>query len=170
MGTSLPLPKYHQIYLILREQLQEGRFDQEGVPGEHALATQFKVARITVRKAMAMLLADGLVSRRPGRGTWPMRTWAQAQETPAAAKHHKAHLAGLLENIVSMGLRTSVQVLDSTLVRASPSVADALHIEPGASVYKSLRVRSTEAGPLSYITTYVPRTVAEFTRAVSACA
>ncbi|MGA0585021.1 MAG: GntR family transcriptional regulator, partial [Castellaniella sp.] len=30
MGTSLPLPKYHQIYLILREQLQEGRFDQDG--------------------------------------------------------------------------------------------------------------------------------------------
>ena len=38
MGTSLPLPKYHQIYLVLREQLQEGRFDQEGLPGEHALA------------------------------------------------------------------------------------------------------------------------------------
>ena len=36
MGTSLPLPKYHQIYLVLREQLQEGRFDQEGLPGEHA--------------------------------------------------------------------------------------------------------------------------------------
>ena len=38
MDTPLPLPKYHQIYLVLREQLQEGRFDRDGVPGEHLLA------------------------------------------------------------------------------------------------------------------------------------
>ena len=66
MDTAMPLPKYHQIYLVLREQLQEGRYDVDGVPGEHALAAQFQVARITIRKAMEMLVADGLVSRRPG--------------------------------------------------------------------------------------------------------
>ncbi len=164
MGTSLPLPKYHQIYLILREQVQEGRFDQDGVPGEHALADQFKVARITIRKAMEMLVADGLVSRRPGLGTWPVRGKARAEGMAAAGKPQKAHLTGLLENIVNMGRRTSVQVLDSALVSASPSVAEALRIDIGAPVYKSLRVRSTDAGPLSYITTYVPQAVADFTR------
>src|SRR5690606_252516 len=164
MGTSLPLPKYHQIYLILREQLQEGRFDQDGVPGEHALADQLKVARITIRKAMEMLVADGLVSRRPGLGTWPVRGKARADGMAAAGKPQKAHLTGLLENIVNMGRRTSVQVLDSALVSASPSVAEALRIDIGAPVYKSLRVRSTDAGPLSYITTYVPQAVADFTR------
>ncbi|MCU6620077.1 GntR family transcriptional regulator [Achromobacter sp. 77] len=164
MGTSLPLPKYHQIYLVLREQLQEGRFDQDGVPGEHALADQFDVARITIRKAMEMLVADGLVSRRPGLGTWPLRGAAAAHSAPAPDSQQKAHLTGLLENIVNMGLRTSVQVLDSTLVCAPPSVADALHIPPGTPVHKSLRVRSTEAGPLSHITTYVPQSVADFTR------
>ena len=35
MDAHLPLPKYHQIYLVLREQLREGRFDQ-GLPGELA--------------------------------------------------------------------------------------------------------------------------------------
>ncbi|MEN4920356.1 GntR family transcriptional regulator [Achromobacter spanius] len=164
MGTSLPLPKYHQIYLVLREQLQEGRFDQDGVPGEHALADQFDVARITIRKAMEMLVADGLVSRRPGLGTWPLRGASAAHATPAPSAQQKAHLTGLLENIVNMGLRTSVQVLDSTLVFAPPAVAEALRIAPGAPVHKSLRVRSTEAGPLSHITTYVPQSVADFTR------
>ena len=42
MDTAMPLPKYHQIYLVLREQLQEGRYDVDGVPGEHALAAQFR--------------------------------------------------------------------------------------------------------------------------------
>ena len=27
MAVALPLPKYHRIYLVLREQLQEGRFE-----------------------------------------------------------------------------------------------------------------------------------------------
>jgi GntR family transcriptional regulator len=164
MGTSLPLPKYHQIYLVLREQLQEGRFDQEGVPGEHALAGQFDVARITIRKAMEMLVADGLVSRRPGLGTWPLRAPATPGGLPKPNPQQKAHLTGLLENIVNMGLRTSVRVLDSALVSAPPAVAEPLAIPPGAPVHKSLRVRSTEDGPLSHITTYVPRSVADFTR------
>ena len=36
MMTRLPLTKYHQIYLVLREQLQEGRFAQ-GMPAEMEL-------------------------------------------------------------------------------------------------------------------------------------
>ena len=69
-----------------------------------------------------------------------------------------------MENIVNMGLRTAVRVLDCVQVGAPPAVAEALEIAPGEPVIKSLRVRSTEAGPLSYITTYVPLAVAAFTR------
>ncbi|MCC7457592.1 MAG: hypothetical protein IT390_11520 [Nitrospira sp.] len=36
MTSALPVPKYHQVYLVLREQLHEGRF-ADGVPGEIAL-------------------------------------------------------------------------------------------------------------------------------------
>ena len=35
MNQGLPLPKYHQIYLVLREQLAEGRH-ADGLPGEDA--------------------------------------------------------------------------------------------------------------------------------------
>ncbi|MBR8656351.1 GntR family transcriptional regulator [Achromobacter sp. Marseille-Q0513] len=164
MDTAMPLPKYHQIYLVLREQLQEGRYDVDGVPGEHALAAQFRVARITIRKAMEMLVADGLVSRRPGLGTWPRSAPAASAAAPRPRAAQKAQLTGLMENIVNMGLRTAVRVLDCVQVGAPPAVAEALEIAPGEPVIKSLRVRSTEAGPLSYITTYVPLAVAAFTR------
>ena len=39
MPGLLPITKYHQVYLVLREQLQEGRFAQ-GFPGELALTQQ----------------------------------------------------------------------------------------------------------------------------------
>ena len=47
MTSSMPLPKYHQVYLVLREQLHEGKF-AHGLPGEMSLMGQFGVARVTV--------------------------------------------------------------------------------------------------------------------------
>ncbi|PTT40192.1 GntR family transcriptional regulator, partial [Acidovorax sp. HMWF018] len=67
---------------------------------------------------------------------------------------------GLLENLVSMGLRTSVKVLDVDTVTASRAVAGALNIAVGDAVQKAVRVRSTKEGPLSHITTYVPADIA----------
>ncbi|MBL8345991.1 MAG: GntR family transcriptional regulator [Rubrivivax sp.] len=169
----MPLPKYHQIYLVLREQLAEGRF-AAGLPGELALAGQFGVARITVRKALAQLAAEGLIDRAPGRGTVP-RAVASAKggakgadgKNGAGAPRRdprmasRAQLTGLLENIVTMGLATKVKVLECEQVPASAAVAEALQIEPGAPVQKAQRVRSTREGPLSLITTYVPAALAQ---------
>jgi GntR family transcriptional regulator len=159
MPAALPLPKYHRIYLVLREQLEEGRF-AHGVPGELALMQQFSVARVTVRRALEQLAQEGLISREPGRGTraigWPARQGAAA----AATDTMRTQLTGLLENLVSMGLRTSVKVLDVDMVAASEAVAGALALAPGAMVQKAVRIRSTREGPLSHITTYVPADVA----------
>jgi GntR family transcriptional regulator len=159
MPAALPLPKYHRIYLVLREQLEEGRFAR-GVPGELALMRQFGVARVTVRRALEQLAQEGLIAREPGRGTraigWPARQGA----TGTANDPMRTQLTGLLENLVSMGLRTSVKVLAVEMVEASEAVAGALALAPGSMVQKAVRVRSTREGPLSHITTYVPADVA----------
>jgi GntR family transcriptional regulator len=163
LPLPLPLPKYHQIYLVLREQLAEGRF-AGGLPGELALAGQFRVARITVRKALAQLAAEGLIERAPGRGTVPRQPLA-APVPPAPGRaggaRSRAQLTGLLENIVTMGLATRVKVLECELVPASAAVAAALQLAPGAPVQKAQRVRSTREGPLSLITTHVPAALAQ---------
>ena len=50
--SHLPLPKYHRVFLVLHEQLADGRF-AGGVPGELQLVKQFGVARVTIRRALA---------------------------------------------------------------------------------------------------------------------
>jgi GntR family transcriptional regulator len=159
--SQMPLPKYHQIYLLLCEQLAEGRF-ADGLPGEFALMEEFGVARVTVRRALEKMAAEGLISREPGRGTRPIRVPAASIAQGASGGHgvQRANLGGLLENLVSMGLRTSVKVIDVQTVTASASVAAALQLQPGDAVQKAVRVRSTREGPLSHITTYVPADVA----------
>lgn len=154
MPALMPMPKYHQIYLVLREQLHEGRFAR-GLPGELALMQQFGVARVTVRRALGQLASEGLISREPGRGTRPLLGLAANGESRAPGPQ-RAQLSGLLENLVSMGLRTTVRVLAVDTVGASTAVAEALQLSSGAPVQKAVRVRSTKEGPLSHITTYVP--------------
>jgi GntR family transcriptional regulator len=152
------MPKYHQIYLVLREQLHEGRFE-DGLPGEFALMEQFGVARVTIRRALQQLATEGLIQREPGRGTRPLARSTRKTET-AALPGQRAHLSGLLENLVSMGLKTTVRVLSVETVTASSTVAESLKLRAGSPVQKAIRVRSTKAGPLSHITTYVPDSIA----------
>jgi GntR family transcriptional regulator len=159
--SPLPLPKYHQVYLVLREQLDEGRF-AHGVPGELHLTKAFGVARVTVRRALERLAAEGLIERSPGRGTVALRgPPAAARRTGSTAPAQRAQLTGLLENIVNMGLRTSVKVLRCEVLPASDQAARQLDIAPGAPVQKAVRLRATREGPLSHITTQVPQDFAK---------
>ena len=154
----MPLPKYHQIYLVLREQLHEGRF-AEGLPGELALMAQFNVARVTVRRALEQLASEGLIARNPGRRTRALSPPISG-EGPAGKSMERANLRGLLENLVTMGLHTSVKVIEVATITASTQVAQALQMNLGDPVQKAVRVRSTKEGPLSHITTYVPDSIA----------
>lgn len=156
MNKALPLPKYHQVYLVLREQLHEGRFAM-GVPGEMHLVKEFGVARVTVRRALEQLAADGLIERSPGRGTVAL---AQPRAL-ATSPRQRAQLTGLLENIVNIGLRTTAKVVQCEVLPASDQVALQLDIARGDLVQKAVRVRSTRGGPLSHITTHVPHAFAK---------
>lgn len=157
MSATLPLPKYHQIYLVLREQLEEGRYDAGGLPGELHLMRDFGVARVTVRRALERLAAEGLIERAPGRGT--VRRSAPAAAGAAEAPG-RGSFNGLLENIVSLGLRTTVRVAACEVVTAPDGVAERLALPGGSPVQKAVRVRSTRDGPLSHITTFVPALLA----------
>jgi GntR family transcriptional regulator len=162
MPATLPVPKYHQVYLVLRERLEEGRYAPD-VPGELQLMKEFSVARVTVRRALERLAAEGMIERAPGKGTV-----AVPRLVPNGSGGHasgpeggsRARLTGLLENIVSMGLKTRVDVVSCEVLSVPESVAPRLELPSGAAVQKAVRVRSTDEGPLSHITTYVPAALA----------
>lgn len=157
MPASLPLTKYHQIYLVLREQLEEGRF-VHGLPGELELTRQFGVGRVTVRRALEQLVEEGLIVREAGRGTRPTTRAEQGRNPPAQSpvEHSGSRLNGLLENLVQVSRSTSVKVLDWRIIQASPEMAQALQVPEGTKLRKAVRRRSASAGPVSLITTYVP--------------
>ena len=151
-ARSDPWPKHHQVYLVLLQQITEGRFGEDGtMPNELQLAQSFSVSRITIRKAMERLEAEGLIERHRGRGTF-------ARPGRRASPVH-ASISGTIENLIAMGLKTHVRVVSLDYVAASPHVAGALGIEKGATVQKAVRLRSHEGSNFSHLTTYVPEDI-----------
>src|SRR5689334_3095175 len=66
-GTSL----HRQLFLVLRDQILSGVLAAKAaLPKEEDLCEQFGVSRITVRRALSDLAAQGLVQRRHGLGTF----------------------------------------------------------------------------------------------------
>jgi GntR family transcriptional regulator len=148
------VPRFHQLRLILRERLKNGVYAHGlPLPGERLLAAEFGVARVTVRSALARLEEEGLVVRLRGKGTLP----AARSDVPSRLKLR----GGLLDNIVSMGLRTKVAVLEWRLVEASSAVSAALELPAGARVLKVVRVRKFKGQPIAYTEVFLPGDLAD---------
>lgn len=153
MSLDPVLPRFHQLRLILRERLARGVYPAGlPLPGERLLAQEFGVARVTVRSALERLAEEGLVVRLRGKGTLP--TPGGGASTPVLRR------GGLLDNIVSMSLRTRVSVLDRALTPASASVAAALGMAIDTPVLRVLRVRKHRSQPIAYTEVYLPARLA----------
>ena len=152
-----PLPLYHRVYLLLRQQIAEGAWSPDTpLQGEHELAETYGVSRITLRRALLRLEKEGMVLRRRGAGTY-----ARRPQPPV----RRENLRGLIENLLAMGLQTEVKLLSFDYIIAPPEVASVLELPAGATVHKSVRIRSVKGVPFSHLTAWVPQEIGRRFRA-----
>jgi GntR family transcriptional regulator len=65
------LPVYHQIRRTIKYWILDQRYGpKDKIPPEHELAHQFNVNRMTIRQALSSLVAEGLLIRKRGEGTF----------------------------------------------------------------------------------------------------
>src|ERR1700733_9146814 len=63
-GGHKPLPLYKQLVEELRQHMASGKLaPTDALPSENKLVDQFKVSRVTVRQALAILEKEGLIYR-----------------------------------------------------------------------------------------------------------
>ena len=154
-SNALRSPLYHQIYLVLRDKIRTGALPPGAIlPGEHDLAAEYGVSRITVKRALNELAADGMVTRQRGRGTQVAENAVQPTLSTAGE--------GQLEDLLHMGLATDVDVVEFGYVPATVDVAEALSCPAGAEVQRCVRVRAADGEPFSHLTTYVPGEIGRF--------
>lgn len=153
LNESLPTPLYHQIYLVLRDRIRRGELTADAaLPGEQELSRLFNVSRITVKRALNELAADGLVSRHRGRGTIVTANATLPMVTGA--------FDNLIESLTRLGVDTQVELLDVADVPADAWAAGRLGLELGASVQRATRRRKIQDEPFSHLVTYVPAEIA----------
>ena len=147
-GEGLTL--YHRIYVRLRQMIRDGVFEPTTpLPSEPSLADMLAVSRATVRRALGMLVAEGLVERRHGIGTFPVPGGA-----PAGA------VGGPADNLITIGFETEARTLAAAKARPPASVARLLQLSPSALSLRLVRLRSHAGQPFSHSTVYVPPTIA----------
>src|SRR5213079_2897248 len=100
------------------------------IGSEKQLATEFGVSRITVRKALDVLRADGLLSIERGRGTF-------VADSPRPVAPTALHL--FLDGILARGDSMEVVRDEQTEVSATPEVARALKVGLGTKVVRLRR-------------------------------
>jgi GntR family transcriptional regulator len=153
LTRSDAIPLYHQLFLSLRDEIISGmRAPGSAMPTEHKLAEIFSVSRITARRALDELAHQGFVERRRRTGT---RVIYQG-----AMKPIEASLDQTVDALLSFGKGTDVRVLDLAEVAAPREAAEALHLAPGASVVRAVRLRVMQGEPLGQIVSHIPATVA----------
>jgi GntR family transcriptional regulator len=148
VNSNQVVPLYHQIYLILRERILGGEYNTQPLPGELVLAEQFKVSRVTIRRALYDLVGEGLVARGRGKGTFakPRANVEGQQQRSVSAMHLQAS-----------GDDSQLQLISSKRILSPPDIAHLLHLPADSVVEMLVRVRELNAEPIAYLTSYIPQ-------------
>jgi GntR family transcriptional regulator len=144
--------KTQKVYLLLRDRIVSGELKAGArLPSELALASQYEVSRVTIRLALDLLAKEDLVEKRVGSGTY-IKGAVFGQPVTADLSNAFAHL-------IEMGRSTAVKLISFEYVEAPARITEALRLEDDERVQKSVRVRSFDDVPFSYLTAYVPERI-----------
>lgn len=141
LSDENPLPYYQQLYAILRDGIVNGSWKPgDMMPSETELIEQFEVSRITVRQALALLVEEGLIYRRRGRGTFV---------AVPSIEQGLNRIVSFTEDMRRRGLQPGTEVLSASVVPASEEIAGKLQIEPGEDLARYERLRLADGEPMS---------------------
>ena len=156
-------PLYLQLQKLLRDAIADGVVaPDDAIPTERALADEFAVSRITVRKAVDALVEEalpvrhdpacepveeGLLTRRRGAGTFVGRKRVEKSFS---------RLSSFSEDMVLRGRKPHSVWIARSSGAVTPEEALALSLSPGSLVYRFGRVRYADGQSMALEQSTVP--------------
>lgn len=137
-GSSLPL--YQQLQRALRQAIEQRvLLPDDALPPERQLASDLAVSRLTVRKALDGLVADGLLVRRPGSGNFINHR---------RIEKNFSKLSSFSEDMRARGRVPRSEWLQRSVGAVQPEESMRLRLSPGDPVYRFHRVRYADDTPM----------------------
>lgn len=133
-------PLYHQLMQRLQEDIERGTYAVGSrIPPEHQLEQLYNVSRVTVRRALAELTADGLLEKKQGKGTF-VSTPRISQDLKSIHSFHDA--------CKQNGFQGATRVVHVQETEADAADVQELNLRPGDKVLETLRVCTADGVPV----------------------
>ena len=145
--TDGPRPKHVQLSDLLADLAVRELGPDAAIPSERELMATYDVSRATVRKAIESLVADGLLQRIQGKGTFVAKPRVESM----------LHLASFSQEMLSRGLTPSTRLLRVDEERPPAEVARALDLGSRGVAWRIDRVRLADETPMAIEQGWYPR-------------
>jgi GntR family transcriptional regulator len=137
--------RYREIADALRETLRTGGWAPGRLlPSEAELSADFQASRVTVRRALDVLRAEGLVDARQGLG------WFVASHP---IRQTLGELGTIEDQMAAAGIASERRVLDFAFVASPPRVRDVLRTDQVLAVR---RLNLADGEPFAVVTVWCP--------------
>lgn len=164
--------QYERVADDLRARIRDGEYPPgERIPTESTLTVTYKVSAPTIRQAVGVLEAEGLVERQHGRGTFVRKPRQKVQRTAeryqwekdrVRLSEHKRRQTGATERDTGREMQALEFFAEYGSVSANADLAEAFNVAEGTTLlHRVYRTRlKTEDAPLSLIDSYMVYDVA----------
>lgn len=143
--------KYEKIAFDIKEDILSEKYKpNEQLPFEKELCEKYNVSKMTVKKALDLLVNDGLIIKRRGSGTFVK----DITEKEIQRIIEKKQFSGL--TTTSIGHKVTSKVLEFKIINATKEIADILKIEEDEFIYFVHRVRYVDNKAVVIEKTYIP--------------
>ncbi|WP_434512723.1 GntR family transcriptional regulator [Desulfitobacterium sp. AusDCA] len=151
LDKNAPIPLHYQLTNDLREGIIKGIWSVgELFPTDKELMEKYNISSTTVRRAVAQLVQEGLLDRKPGRGTFVKE--APVEET-------LGDLTGFFDEMISHGFHPSADVLNLTEVKLDDKELEKvpqLRIFNAQKVFLIEKIQKLNGEPVAYVRSYWP--------------
>jgi GntR family transcriptional regulator len=146
-------PRYAQLYRHIVSAIQTGLLPADTqLPPERDLADLAEVSRVTVRKAVAQLVEDGLVDQRRGAGSFVRARGPKLEQSLSS-------LISFTENMLARGRVSTSEVLLRGLFAPNPDESMALGLGMTDRVSRLERLRSADGMPMAVERSSLPEDI-----------
>ena len=133
-------PLYRQLMQRLAEDIEQGMYPVGSrIPPEHELEQLYQVSRVTVRRALAELTAEGLLDRKQGKGTF-VSTPRISQDLKSIHSFHDA--------CKQNGFQGGTIVIHVKETEAEATDIQELNLKAGDRIIETFRVRTADGVPV----------------------
>ena len=144
-------PLYVDIYNTLKQEIRDGKYPTGSFfPTENELCRNYSVSRTTIRKAVSLLVDDGYLQVKQGRGTKVLNN---------STAQRLSKITSITETLRSKGYTVTVGGMNIQKIVSPEAIMYSADLQDPVDMYLVERIIMADGHPIAYIKNYI---VADF--------